>query len=203
MIASRAAASASTATVIVRGLLVTAAMLVLFGGLLPMLLMHLHWRLGIGVLGFAPLRPVGLLIMAISVGSFSGTALTLATFGRGTPLWFQAPRRLVLVGPYARTRNPMVLAAIGHGIGLTLYGGSLLIAGYVALGTLWWAVAGRTRETADLTQRFGRDYESYVRHVPLLIPRATAYRPLDDAPARTLVADGAGEAHRHIQRRRR
>ncbi len=191
------------ASAVARAILVTAAIVALFGGLLPMLVMHLHWRLSIAELYFAPLRPVGLLVMAVAIGCFGGTAVTLAAFGRGTPLWFQAPRRLVVVGPYAHTRNPMVLAAIGHGIGLTLYSGSLLIAAYVAFGTLWWAIAARPCETADLTRRFGREYESWVRHVPLLIPRLSAYRPLDDAPTRTMVADGAGANPRAGRRRRR
>ncbi len=202
MIKSRPAAVASTTSVVARGVIVIATIVGLFGALLPMLLMHLHWQLGIAELYFAPLRPVGLLVMAASVGCFIGTGLTLATFGRGTPLWFQAPRRLVVVGPYAHTRNPMVLAAIGHGIGLTLYSGSLLMAGYVALGTLWWAIVARPRETANLTRRFGREYESWVRHVPLLLPRLSSYRPLDDAPTRTLVADGASGNHRSRRRRR-
>ncbi len=203
MIEARPAAVASMLSTLARTVLVTAGIVALFGGLLPMLVMHLHWQLGIAELYFAPLRNAGLVLMAISVGCFSGTAVTLAAFGRGTPLWFQAPRRLVVVGPYAHTRNPMVLAAIGHGIGLTLYSGSLLIAGYVTLGTMWWAIVARPRETADLTRRFGREYESWVRHVPLFIPRLSSYRPLDDAPTRTLVADGAGANPRSGRRRRR
>lgn len=191
------------ASAVARAILVTSGIVGFFGGFLPMLVMHLHWRLGISELYFTPPRPAGLLIMAIAVGCFSGTAVTLAAFGRGTPFWFQAPRRLVVVGPYAHTRNPMVLAAIGHGIGLTLYSGSLLIAGYVALGTLWWAITARARETADLTRRFGREYETWVRHVPLLIPRLSSYRPVDDAPTRTMVADGAGANPRSGRRRRR
>jgi protein-S-isoprenylcysteine O-methyltransferase Ste14 len=202
VIESRLTPVASTTSVVARAVLVTAGIVALFGGLLPMLVMHLHWQLAIAELYFAPLRNVGLVVMAISVGCFSGTAVTLAAFGRGSPIWFQAPRRLVLVGPYAHTRNPMALAAMGHGIGLTLYSGSLLIVGYVTLGTLWWAIVARPRETADLARRFGREYESWVRHVPLLFPRLSSYRPLDDAPTRTLVADGAGRSPRSGRRRR-
>ncbi len=203
MIKSRPAAVASTTSVVARGVIVIATIVGLFGALLPMLLMHLHWNLGISELYFAPMRTVGLAVMAASVACFIGTGLTLATFGRGTPLWFQAPRRLVVVGPYAHTRNPMVLAAIGHGVGLTLYAGSLLIAGYVVLGTVWWTFAARPRESADLIRRFGREYETWVRHVPLLIPRVSSYRALDDTPTRTLVADGAGKIRRSARRRRR
>lgn len=202
MIEAQPAAVASMSSTLARAVLVTAGIVALFGGLLPMLVMHLHWQLGIAELYFAPLRNTGLVLMAISVAGFSGTAVALAAFGRGTPLWFRAPRRLVVVGPYAHTRNPMVLGAIGHGMGLTLYSGSLLIAGYVMLGIMWWAVVARPRESAHLTRRFGREYETWVRHVPLLFPRLSSYRPLDDAPTRTLVADGASGFHRSGRRRR-
>lgn len=184
-------------------MLITAGIVVLFGGLVPMLVMHVHWRLGIAQLYFPPAHRAGLLVMAISVGCFSGTAVTLAAFGRGMPLLFRAPRRLVVVGPYAHTRNPMVLSAIGHGFGLTLYSGSLLMAAYLTLGTLWWAIATRPREAADLARRFGREYESWVRHVPLLIPRLSSYHPLDDSPTRTMVAGVAGANPRSGRRRRR
>ncbi len=192
-----------TGWTVLRGAVVTAGILGFFGALLPMLVMHLHWHLGIPELYFAAPRTLGMMVMATSIGGFAGTAMTLSMIGRGTPVWFQSPRRLVVVGPYAHTRNPMVLSAIGIGAGLILYSGSILMLAYVLLGIVWWALVVRPRQAADLSRRFGREYEVWARNVPLIIPRISAYRILDDAPTRTLVGEGTSGALKSGRRRRR
>ena len=94
-----------------------------------------------------------------------------ASAGRGTPSIWDAPRRVVAVGPYRWMRNPIYVGALLIVLGeawlfvslpLVLYaialafGFHLLIVGY---------------EEPRLSARFGDDYEAYRHRVPRWIPR--------------------------------
>ena len=112
--------------------------------------------------------------------------------GRGTPIPFDPPRRLVTSGPYAYVANPMQLS-----MALVLTSWGLII------GSAWMALAGpmsfayslglaRWDEESDLGRRFGTPWCSYRRHVRAWIPRVRPYHasvdsadvPVSDAPAR-------------------
>jgi protein-S-isoprenylcysteine O-methyltransferase Ste14 len=105
--------------------------------------------------------------------------------GRGTPLPFDPPKRLVTSGVYSYVANPMQLSA-------SLV---LAIAG-VALGSLWVAAAGAmclaygaglaSWHEAELEERFGEAWVTYRRHVRNFVPR---FRPWIPAPARLFVAE--------------
>lgn len=91
--------------------------------------------------------------------------------GRGTPALFDPPRRLVALGPYRYSRNPMYV------------GGALLLAGFGLLQRspsilvfipAWWLLFHLlvvSHEEPILRGRFGRDYEDYCRETPRWIPR--------------------------------
>jgi protein-S-isoprenylcysteine O-methyltransferase Ste14 len=94
-----------------------------------------------------------------------------ATVGRGTPGPWDAPRRVVAVGPYRWVRNPMYLAALLVVLGeswlflslpLLLYTGALAV--LVALFVIGY-------EEPTLRPRFGESYLQYRRTVPRWIPR--------------------------------
>jgi protein-S-isoprenylcysteine O-methyltransferase Ste14 len=101
----------------------------------------------------------------------------LAVEGRGTPVPFDCPSRLVVSGPYRYIRNPMVLSALTQGFAVGVYLGSPLVLGYVVVGLLIAEAWIRPWEEADLERRFGESYRSYRHQVRRWIPRITPYRP--------------------------
>jgi protein-S-isoprenylcysteine O-methyltransferase Ste14 len=108
--------------------------------------------------------------------------------GRGTPLPFDAPRRLVITGPYAYVANPMQLSAAL----LLVAWGAVLHSWWIALGGVmtWIYGAGLARmdEGVDLSARFGDAWVEYRRAVRNWRPR---WRPA--APrARLYVAMSCG-----------
>jgi protein-S-isoprenylcysteine O-methyltransferase Ste14 len=90
--------------------------------------------------------------------------------GRGTPAPFDAPRRLVAVGPYRLARNPMYIGGALLLLGLGLYQRSPSIVLFVPV---WWTLFHLFvifYEEPVLRSKFGRDYEAYCQRTPRWIP---------------------------------
>ena len=178
---------------------------------------HLAWRASLQMLAFGGLM-FGLLpavIIEQTGGSWSsaflgrpawvnGLALQLlalpavlglsalqefVTRGRGTPLPYDPPQRLVTSGVYAYVANPMQLATC------------LLLLGWgVLLGSVWVACAGvmclvygaglaAWDEDGDLKKRFGADWLGYRCAVRRWWPRR---RPYYNTGARLYIAQTCG-----------
>ena len=129
-------------------------------------------------------RPVsfGAAQMAGAVVCAVGAALALwcvAAFvriGKGTPAPFDAPRRLVIRGPYQFVRNPMYLGA-----GLALAGAALFyrsgwLLGYAMAFLLAFHLFVVFYEEPALGRKFGADYEEYKRQVHRWRPGRAATR---------------------------
>jgi protein-S-isoprenylcysteine O-methyltransferase Ste14 len=89
-----------------------------------------------------------------------------ASFGRGTPLPLDAPKKLVRRGLYRYTRNPMYVGVLAVIFGWALLYRSAAITLYgsvVALCFYSFIVFG---EEPRLRKRFGNDYEQYCAEVP-------------------------------------
>jgi protein-S-isoprenylcysteine O-methyltransferase Ste14 len=80
---------------------------------IPVAIIYIERQLGFPQISFPGQMPVAVVLFFLfsSLGLASG--LTMARNGDGTPLPFDAPSRLVVKGPYAYLRNPMVLAGLG------------------------------------------------------------------------------------------
>lgn len=109
----------------------------------------------------------------------TGTALVLGGFvvtlacsglflrrGGGTPVPIDPPVRLVATGLYRHSRNPIYVAYVVVLAGVFLFLGHAALLLYAALVTagihaaiVWW-------EEPVLRDRFGDEYERYVRSVP-------------------------------------
>ncbi len=99
--------------------------------------------------------------------------------GRGTPAPWDAPRRVVAVGPYRWVRNPIYVGALMIVLGEAWFFLSVPLVLYaiaVAVGVHLLVV---TYEEPALRAQFGDEYERYRRRVPRWIPR----------PPRTNTAD--------------
>lgn len=98
------------------------------------------------------------------------SAITMAYRGAGTPLPVDAPRHMVISGPYRFVRNPMAIAGLGQGLSVAIATGSILTVAYVLAGGLLWNALARPLEERDLRQRFGEEFEDYCRTVACWLP---------------------------------
>ena len=124
------------------------------------------WRFVVGIMCF-----IAGLILAI------WTIRLFPKLGNGTPAPWDATTHLIISGPYAYVRNPMITGVI-----LILTGEALLLASF-AIGI--WAVIFLVvnmfyfllSEEPGLRKRFGKDYDTYCKNVPRYIPRLTPWKP--------------------------
>lgn len=163
-----------------RNLLKTLVQTVLFWGLFLAALPAGLWRLeplvGLESFRFAPQPAVGWTLFGAcgAIGLWSGAVMALA--GRGTPVPFDCPSRLVVAGPYRVIRNPMVIAGLGQGVGIGVAFGSATIIVYALAGAPVWNWLVRPWEERDLCERFGDEYARYRQSVRCWIPRLTPFR---------------------------
>ncbi len=103
--------------------------------------------------------------------------------GRGTPLPYDPPRRLVTSGPYAYVANPMQLSAIlvlavwGLMLGSPWVSAAAVVAHLYGLGIAGWD------ERGNLEARFGERWIAYRRAVRRWRPRLRPWHPALAAPA--------------------
>ena len=127
-------------------------------------------EVSIGLIGIS----AGLVLLLWSVSTFW-------RIGRGTPVPFASPVRLVTSGPFRYTRNPINLGAFlfYFGLGLVWDGlmtGLVMMAIAVTLGTLYH----KSVEEKELAMRFGAEYERYRARTSSFIP----WPPKERGPAR-------------------
>ncbi len=90
--------------------------------------------------------------------------------GKGTPLPFACPKKLVIIGPYRFVRNPMVLGTVvfllGNAVLLESYGNLFYALGMFGIMHLFILI-----EERSLFRRFGSQYVSYAEKTPRWWPR--------------------------------
>jgi protein-S-isoprenylcysteine O-methyltransferase Ste14 len=130
---------------------------------------------------FAAMKPLPLMAGALLAGAgltmLVWTVSLFARVGRGTLAPWDPTRRLVVLGPYAHVRNPMIsgVLAIIAGEAVALGGWRLATwaASFFAINHVYFLLS----EEPGLTKRFGAEYETYKRHVPRWIPRLSPWQP--------------------------
>lgn len=129
----------------------------------------------------APIEPAAPRTWLALLALASGTALVVACIvefarhGRGTPAPMDAPRELVVHGPYRYVRNPMYLGATLALLGQLALAPSRGFALYIAV---WFAAISLVvvvYEEPTLRARFGESYSRYTTHVRRWIPRRRPY----------------------------
>lgn len=93
--------------------------------------------------------------------------------GRGTPLPFAHPKKLVMIGPYRFMRNPMVLGTVLVLLGSGFLVGSSGILAYTFLLSLVMHFFVLIEEKS-LGKRFGDSYAAYLKKTPRWWPRFKA-----------------------------
>ena len=134
------------------------------------------WLLLQGSAGAVLLIPsiwiVGFLPLLLGVGLYLWCAGAFTFIGKGTPAPIDAPKVLVVEGPYRWVRNPMYIAVFSVVIGEALLFRSFLLIGYALL------VAGVVHlfvvfvEEPSLRRQFGASYETYLCTVSRWLPHS-------------------------------
>ena len=146
-------------------------------GLVPaVLLARIGWAGAIA--GVHPARAVaGALLAAAGLGMLAWTVTLFIRIGRGTLAPWDPTRKLVVRGPYAHVRNPMITGVLaillGEAIAFAARPLWTWAALFVAINHVYFLLS----EEPGLADRFGAEYDEYKRHVPRWIPRLTAWRP--------------------------
>ena len=140
---------------------------------------YLPWKLRhfepVTPLPFAPI--FSLMGIAVCLGSgvlIFSAAYYLVRRGEGTPFPLDPPRRMVVAGPYAHIRHPMVVGLLGVLCGQTLWFQSANVLVYTLLLLLVSLVYVFFIEEPDLEKRFGADYRAYHVVTPRWFPSRTA-----------------------------
>jgi len=106
-----------------------------------------------------------------------GSATLFFRFGNGTAAPWDPPKKLVVRGAYRYVRNPMISGVILILIAESLFFQSWMLTAWATLFFVVNSIYFPLVEEPGLVSRFGRDYETYRRHVPRWIPRLTAWDP--------------------------
>ncbi len=113
----------------------------------------------------------GAVLITLGAALYFSCLWRFATTGGGTPGPWDAPRRLVVVGPYRWVRNPIYLAALLIVVGeawLFLSVSLIEYAGAMAIALHLFVIG---YEEPTLSRAFGAAYAEYRRTVPRWIPR--------------------------------
>ena len=113
---------------------------------------------------------IGLFLLAVGLPLW-GWCILVFRRARGTPVPFNPPRELVVVGPYAWMRNPMVMGVFASlfGVGFLFHSLSMVCVWTVLFALN--AIELKLVEDPELELRFGASYTAYRRRVPMFVPR--------------------------------
>jgi protein-S-isoprenylcysteine O-methyltransferase Ste14 len=112
----------------------------------------------------------GAAAVALGLGGLLWCGWNFAVVGLGTPAVWDAPKRLVVRGPYRWVRNPMYVAVGTAILGQSLFFGSARLLPYVAIfGTILHLFVVFYEEPT-LREQFGPDYQAYCRRVWRWLP---------------------------------
>lgn len=174
----RVAAEASRPRHLLRTLLQTAAMWLVFFALAPWAIAQVEAWLGLPCFADPWSRVSGIIMFTLFGALGLWSSISLAWYGDGTQLPSATARHLVIAGPYRFVRNPMTISGLGQGTAVALWFGSWSILAGVVAWVVVWQVVVRPAEEADLEARFGDDYRRYRATVGCWFP--TGRRPVDD-----------------------
>lgn len=122
---------------------------------------------------------MGLLFVIIGLTGLAQTIWMFIKIGKGTLAPWSPTKRLIISGPYAHLRNPMISSVL-----FVLLGEVLIFRSWKLLA--WWIVFLAINhayfiliEEPDLARRFGKEYYDYKHNVPRWIPRILPWKPTE------------------------
>jgi protein-S-isoprenylcysteine O-methyltransferase Ste14 len=134
------------------------------------------WRLREPLAYWAPLRVVGIVLIAAGAAVLVHAFSRFVVEGLGTPAPVAPTARLVVSGLYRSVRNPMYLAVVAVIVGQALLLWQPVLLPYAAIVTVAFVVFVLGYEQPTLRRQFGASYEAYYRAVPAWWPRLRPWR---------------------------
>lgn len=104
------------------------------------------------------------------------TILLFYATGKGSLAPWNPIDKLIITGPYAYVRNPMLFGVFCILFAETLFFQSQALLIYTLIFIVINAVYFPLSEEKGLLKRYGEDYAEYKRNVPRFLPRLTPYR---------------------------
>jgi protein-S-isoprenylcysteine O-methyltransferase Ste14 len=135
-----------------------------------------RWRMQPPLLGFAPVRIAGAILIAVGLIGLLDSFRRFAIEGFGTPAPVLPPRVLVVTGLYRFVRNPMYCGIVAAVVGQALWFGSAALLVYAAVIWLAFHLWVLGYEEPTLRAAFGARYEEFCANVPRWIPRPKPWR---------------------------
>jgi protein-S-isoprenylcysteine O-methyltransferase Ste14 len=120
-----------------------------------------------------PIPPgIGLVLVIITGAAFLLTVVNLALKGSGAPFFIALSQKLAADWLYARTRNPMALAALALFLSLGIwFQSALFILWVLILLAPAYVYFAKVYEERELEIRFGVSYLEYKSRTPMFFPR--------------------------------
>lgn len=119
----------------------------------------------------SPAQVIAILVILSGIYMIVWVSTTFVRQGRGTPVPVEPPTRLIIKGLYRYVRNPMYVGAVLVVLGEALYFRSIWLLVYAIAIWAMLHAALLVFEERQLKERFGPDYEQYLRAVPRWIPK--------------------------------
>ena len=127
-------------------------------------------------------RAVALLLLALAAVLYLRSAWDFASFGRGTPAFFDPPKRLVTRGFYRCTRNPMYVAVLSAIVAWAILYGAPVVWAYGGMVFVFFSLFIRFYEEPRLTREFGDEYVAYMKRVGRWLTRPGRRHPREQQP---------------------
>lgn len=122
------------------------------------------------LLHFQPMSVPGVVLMIFGAVIYFWCLWEFAHVGRGTPAPFDAPKRLVILGPYRYTRNPMYVAALSAILGWTFHLADPMLLVYWLVVAICFHLFVVLYEEPHLLSLFGTKYSEYCSQVNRWLP---------------------------------
>jgi protein-S-isoprenylcysteine O-methyltransferase Ste14 len=113
---------------------------------------------------------LGSLFILTGIGFITWTNVLFVSFADGTMLRLDAPKKMVVLGPFRYVRNPIATAMVTILWGEAMLFGSLFIFGWSIVYFILINAYILYKEEPELARKFGEAYLRYKQLVPRWIP---------------------------------
>ena len=132
----------------------------------PIVFSYLNIRFSLPVLRFTSTMVIRISLACIALVGYIYCMVLFAKDGKGTIVPSDPPKKLIIKGPYRYTRNPIFLLHMLFYLGLAFTFSFLLLFVYFVLSIPVYHLRVRYKEEPIMVDRFGSDYENYMKKVP-------------------------------------